>query len=121
MQNVQNEIEVCFSSCESPKAPSKHGVQNDECWHSEGTEDDIWMAISLMENGVWGDWSILKIKGEDGKTPNHQMTIYKESDKYPYEDQPTIMTPANFVDKSDNDIKNDLGEKDIQDRNKGWK
>ena len=121
VQNVQNEIEVCFSACESPKAPSKHGVQNDECWHSEGTEDDIWMAISLMENGIWGDWSILKIKGEDGKTPNHQMTIYKESDKYPYEDQPTIMTPANFVDKEDNDIKNDLGEKDTQDRNKGWK
>ena len=121
IKDVENEIDVCFSSCDSPKAPLKHGNQDDECWHNEGTEDDKWMAISLMENGVWGDWSILKIKGEDGSTPNHQMTIYKESSQFPYKDQPTIMTPDNFVDKADGDIKNDLGEKDIQERNKGWK
>lgn len=121
IKDVENEIDVCFSSCDSPKAPLKHGNQDDECWHNEGTEDDKWMAISLMENGVWGDWSILKIKGEDGSTPNHQMTIYKESSQFPYKDQPTIMTPDNFIDKADGDIKNDLGEKDIQERNKGWK
>ena len=121
VRDAENEIDVCFSSCDSPKAPSKHGNQDDECWHNEGTEDDKWMAISLMENSVWGDWSILKIKGEDGSTPNHQMTIYKESSQFPYNDQPTIMTPDNFVDKADGDIKNDLGEKDTQERNKGWK
>lgn len=34
-------------------------------WSDEGT-DAIWMATATMHNGVWSDWTVNKIKGEDG-------------------------------------------------------
>lgn len=63
----------------------------------------------------------LKIKGEDGKTPNHQVTIYKQALKSQLPTKPSILTPENFVDKNDSDIKNDTGETDTQTRNQQWK
>lgn len=27
----------------------------------------VWMAVALKNNGVWSDWSIVKVKGEDGE------------------------------------------------------
>lgn len=59
VRDIENEMDVCFSACDTPGNPGVvHPAQESECWHNIGTEDDKWMAISLMENGVWGDWSI---------------------------------------------------------------
>lgn len=39
--------------------------KNNTDWVDDGT-DAIWMATSTMSNGVWSDWQVVKIKGEDG-------------------------------------------------------
>ena len=52
-------------------------------WSDEGT-DAIWMATATMHNGVWSDWTVNKIKGEDGQNI---------SDIYEY----YIYTPKNYI------------------------
>lgn len=39
---------------------------NGATWHDVGLDDDIWMAVRTVKNGVSGTWSIVKIKGKDG-------------------------------------------------------
>lgn len=39
--------------------------KNNSDWTDEGT-GAIWMATSTMSNGIWSDWQVFKIKGEDG-------------------------------------------------------
>ena len=34
--------------------------------HDEDASNAIWMATALFHNGVWDDWSVVKIKGEKG-------------------------------------------------------
>lgn len=65
-----SDFEVIYSELEKPETP---GPKTDDEWWtpSEGWMDDatpncIWMATSVKRNGVWGDWDILKIKGEKG-------------------------------------------------------
>lgn len=41
-------------------------TDNPQNWHNEGTFEDIWMAQRHYKNGSWGNWQILKIKGEQG-------------------------------------------------------
>lgn len=60
-------MDVCYSSQEAkPNAPTTHGNQNDSVWSNIGDSNSVWMAMSIKVNGVWGDWSIVKIKGERG-------------------------------------------------------
>ena len=60
-------MDVCYSSQEAkPNAPTTHGNQNDSVWSNIGNSNSVWMAMSIKVNGVWGDWSIVKIKGERG-------------------------------------------------------
>ena len=61
-------IDVCYSAqLLKPNVPTTHGTQNDAIWHNVGTENDIWMATSTKSNTQWSDWSIVKIKGENGQ------------------------------------------------------
>ena len=61
-------IDICYSAqLLMPSAPTTHGTQNDAIWHNVGTENDIWMATSTKSNTQWSDWSIVKIKGENGQ------------------------------------------------------
>lgn len=39
---------------------------NPQNWHDPGTPDDWWMAMRKKTNGQWGDWNIMRIKGEKG-------------------------------------------------------
>jgi len=59
-------IDYEFSSVEtSPGNPT----ENPDNWHNDATENDVWMAVRRKEAGEdWGDWTIVKIKGEDGST-----------------------------------------------------
>ena len=41
-------------------------IQDDAVWHNNPTENDIWQAVRDVRNGVYGDWTIQKIKGEQG-------------------------------------------------------
>ena len=60
-------MDVCYSSQEAkPNVPTTHGNQNDSVWSNIGNSNSVWMAMSIKVNGVWGDWSIVKIKGERG-------------------------------------------------------
>jgi len=60
-------MDVCFSSKEiQPDPPTNHGTQYNDNWHNDGREEDIWMAVSVYSSGSWGEWQIVKIKGEQG-------------------------------------------------------
>ena len=77
-------IDVCYSAqLLKPSDPTTHGTQNDAIWHNVGTENDIWMATSTKSNTQWSDWSIVKIKGEDGQNGNSIQMIghYNDTDK----------------------------------------
>lgn len=57
-------FDVDFSSVvTNPGNPT----DNPDNWSNESGEDTIWMATRTKSNGVWEDWQISKIKGEDGK------------------------------------------------------
>lgn len=58
-----NDIELKYSSITSPGNPS----DNPNYWVNAGNANTIWMAVRLKRNGVWGGWSILKVKGADGQ------------------------------------------------------
>lgn len=63
------DMDFCFNASETePDAPAadEHPSQTSGGWHDTATEADIWMAISKKSNGVWGDWEVSKIKGEQG-------------------------------------------------------
>lgn len=53
------------SDVEIPGNPT----DNPENWRdaSTGSPSDIWLAIRTKNNGVWSNWTILKIKGESGE------------------------------------------------------
>lgn len=62
-----SDMDVCFSSKEiQPDPPTNHGTQYNDDWHNDGREEDIWMAISVYSSGSWGEWQVVKIKGEQG-------------------------------------------------------
>ena len=57
------DIDFEFSSVESsPGTPSTRPGN----WHDSATSYDIWMAVRKCRNGVWGDWEVNRIRGEDG-------------------------------------------------------
>ena len=58
-------FDVEFSNLEKPSAPTGHPNTNTD-WSNIANEGTIWMATSTKENGVWSDWSVIKIKGEKG-------------------------------------------------------
>lgn len=74
-----NDFQVEYSSAEHPVNPESlqsyydsdltnyetSWRQNNPDWTDKG-ENAIWMATCKMHNGEWGEWSINKIKGEDG-------------------------------------------------------
>lgn len=60
------DFDVEFSSESAPTTPTGHPNTNSQ-WSNESSEDTIWMATSKKSNGVWGDWQISRIKGEDGQ------------------------------------------------------
>lgn len=45
-------------------------------WHNTATSDDVWMAVRKKSNGVWGDWEVSKIKGEQGEPGQDGKTLY---------------------------------------------
>lgn len=74
-----NDFQVEYSSAEHPVNPESLQSyydsdltnyetlwrQNNPDWTDQGA-NAIWMATCKMHNGEWGEWSINKIKGEDG-------------------------------------------------------
>ena len=64
------DIEIIYSEMESPPAPEKKTDESSwvpsEGWMDDPTPESLWMATSIKKNGVWGDWDVLKIKGEKG-------------------------------------------------------
>lgn len=41
---------------------------NGAVWTNEGSVDTVWMAVAEISNGVRGEWSVTKIKGEEGES-----------------------------------------------------
>lgn len=67
------DIDIEYSDVEiSPYNPTS----NPENWHNDATSSDIWMAIRKKKNGVWGQWQVSKIKGEQG---NQGFTPYVQN------------------------------------------
>lgn len=60
------DFDVEFSSEENPSAPTGHPNTNPQ-WSNEALSDTLWMATSRKSNGVWDDWQMSRIKGEDGQ------------------------------------------------------
>ncbi len=60
------DFDVEFSSVETPNAPVGHPNTNSQ-WSNESSEDTIWMATSKQKNGIWEDWQVSRIKGENGE------------------------------------------------------
>ena len=94
-------IDIAYSAYSQgiPKAPSQHGSQMNidppYYWHDNGEENDIWMAMSVKNGSTYGDWSILKIKGENGLNGDWRTTVYRE---FNGEDlaAPTLRDPNGF-------------------------
>jgi hypothetical protein len=59
------DFDVEYSSETAPSAPKGHPNTNTE-WSNDADEDTIWMATSRKSNGVWEDWQVSRIKGENG-------------------------------------------------------
>lgn len=124
------DIDFCYSAYTvgRPKSPSElglpHGSQDSDTsiyhWHDFGTENDVWMAISVKSGNEWGDWSVLKIKGENGINGDWKDVIYKEFDGTSIQ-APNIMNPNNFVDLEDSAIRKDDGSVNTEECNKKWK
>ena len=74
------DFEAIYSSVENPTAPTNNffrdadgGITNwlrqnnlTGIWADDGNANSIWMATIKASNGVWGNWSVTKIKGEKG-------------------------------------------------------
>lgn len=124
------DVDFCYSAYTvgRPKSPSElglpHGSQDSDTsiyhWHDFGTENDVWMAISVKSGNEWGDWSVLKIKGENGINGDWKDVIYKEFDGNSLQ-APNIMNPNNFVDLEDSAIRKDDGSVNTEECNKKWK
>ena len=75
---VDNEFkDYAYSSL--PNKPSEPlntqgPIQDDATWHNNPTENDIWQAVRDVRNGVYGNWTIQKIKGEDGTDGSQGLT-----------------------------------------------
>lgn len=91
------DIDFEFSSVENPSAPVGHPNTNSE-WSNEASEDTIWMATSRKSNGVWGDWQVMRVKGEngtDGTSLNVKGTCYGQ-----YATKEEFEQAANAVDNN---------------------
>lgn len=60
------DFDVEFSSESNPDVPKGHPNTNSQ-WSNESNNDTIWMATSRKSNGVWENWQISRIKGENGQ------------------------------------------------------
>lgn len=60
------DFDVEFSTEKAPSMPTGHPNTNAQ-WSNESSEDTIWMATSKKSNGVWSDWQVSRIKGENGE------------------------------------------------------
>lgn len=58
-------FDVEFSSKENPGLPTGHPNTNPD-WSNTSDSTTLWMATSTMNNGVWSDWTMVRIKGEKG-------------------------------------------------------
>jgi hypothetical protein len=67
-QRLTSTADLCilYSSIESPSAPAGYPNQNNQ-WSKEADETSIWMATSKQTDGVWGDWQVFRVKGENGE------------------------------------------------------
>ena len=73
---------------------------NGATWHNTGTVNDIWMAVRSVKNGVTGDWSVVKIKGEQGEEGQSSFVsiVFKRSpDNSPITTRPTGGTYSNPI------------------------
>ena len=75
---VDNEFkDYAYSSLvNKPSAPlnTQGPIQDDATWHNNPTENDIWQAVRDVKNDVYGEWTIQKIKGEDGADGSQGIT-----------------------------------------------
>ena len=123
------DFDCCFSAYSGtpePPGENQHGNQDNYNtspynWHNVGTSDDIWMATSSKpaNSTQWSTWVVTQIKGESGKNGNYTNYIFKASSASTVE-APNILTPSNFVDKADEQITNDYGVTNNEERNRGW-
>lgn len=60
------DFDVEFSSVANPSNPVGHPNTNTQ-WSNESSDETIWMATSKKSNGVWSDWQVSRIKGENGQ------------------------------------------------------
>lgn len=59
-------IDYEFSSFAGTSPGTPTTPLNGATWHNIGLENDRWMAVRTVKNGVNGVWSVVKIKGENG-------------------------------------------------------
>lgn len=52
-----------WSSAVTPGTPSTHP----ELWSNTPSVDTIWQAMRTITNGVYGSWTVIRIRGEDGQ------------------------------------------------------
>lgn len=56
-------IEFMWSEIYSnPGTPDTHPAN----WTDDTTPNTVWMAVNTYNNGMWGEWKVVKIKGENG-------------------------------------------------------
>lgn len=60
------DFDVVYSAETAPTAPTGHPNTNTQ-WTDESSDETIWMATAQKTNGIWADWQVAKIKGENGQ------------------------------------------------------
>ena len=75
-----SEFDVEFSNLEYvDESIPGNPTDNPANWSNSGNESSIWMATAIIKNGkepLGSDWSIIRIKGENGKDGKDQEFIY---------------------------------------------
>ena len=64
-QPISDATDIAFLWSESVTEPANPSTSM-ETWSATATSESVWMAMRKLSMGLWGDWVVVKIKGEAG-------------------------------------------------------
>ena len=94
------DIDFEYSADTTPGTPES----KPSAWHNQATADDIWIAVRKCKNGVWGDWSVTKFKGEKGDDGISMVPLYRNSDIAPAKPTGDILPPDGWRTDPENNV-----------------
>lgn len=94
------DIDFEYSADTTPGTPAS----KPSAWHNQATAADIWIAVRKCKNGVWGDWSVTKIKGDKGDDGVSMVPLYRNSDIAPAKPSGDVFPPDGWRTDPENNV-----------------